>query len=375
VDVLASKPIDAATRACDEEHDFADADVQAEERCLLVIDKKMDEVKNSMSEASQAVRAFTRVQVNEVKSIKNNPPQSVRRALEALYVVLNCRVAEVGIVGPGRITLSPRGLDSEKEWPRIQRMLSSSDFVQSVLSFDLGLLDAFPHVAEFVAAKYFPMLRKECAGELSQPASRDFAGHRDSSVPNTKSWQSSSCQHSGVNDAELRCSVYAAAQLATGTQPLACPVSTPRIISSSAVRPVATARSPRFPRPLVSPRVQAEEEHVGLDIAAVEHASRACGVLVRWVSEVLREFFLLRELRSRRRVATERRDNALSRLRASEAVKLHKLPSPPKTPPRHHTAAAAAAAIANTTPEVKQIPRWMKEFSTSCFVGLSPRLQ
>jgi len=45
---------------------------------------------------------------------------------------------------------------------------------------------------------------------------------------------------------------------------------------------------------------EALHENETLDIAAVEYASRACGAMVHWVSEVLREFFALRELRLQR---------------------------------------------------------------------------
>merc|ERR1712216_650006 len=37
-----------------------------------------------------------------------------------------------------------------------------------------------------------------------------------------------------------------------------------------------------------------------LDMDVVEYASRACGAMTQWVSEVLREFFVVRELRLQR---------------------------------------------------------------------------
>lgn len=59
-----------------------------------------------------------------------------------------------------------------------------------------------------------------------------------------------------------------------------------------------------------------------LDIAAVEYASHACGAMVAWVWEVLREFFALRHLRMRRQAVMQQlealgvwsRDQAIAQL-------------------------------------------------------------
>jgi len=55
-----------------------------------------------------------------------------------------------------------------------------------------------------------------------------------------------------------------------------------------------------------------------LSIGAVEYASRACGVLFRWVLEVLREFFTVRELEQKCEASTQRIDDATGRLGAAE---------------------------------------------------------
>lgn len=57
-------------------------------------------------------------------------------------------------------------------------------------------------------------------------------------------------------------------------------------------------------------------------MAAVEYANKACGCIVRWVEEVLREFFTCRRLRMLREAAALRLTNALERLRTSEEVRV-----------------------------------------------------
>jgi hypothetical protein len=380
-------PLETSETAADE-CSTVDQAIQAEERCLINVDEKIASVKIALPEVLRSIQSFTRIQMNEVKSIKNRPPRAVRRALEALYVVLSCRPSESTgaswhTVGLSRILDAERlsrGLDSEKEWPRIQRMLSSSDFVQSVLSFDVSTLDRYPHVAEFAAARYFPSLRKECAEELSSVVYMDDIGSSASTEklapisllgPKLRADSLSSKMPFGG-------ATYASPAI-TGALPPASISSTPRGFRHSMGRMTAPVRLPLSARVNASPRLRveeearlrAEEEAAGLDVAAVEHASRACGVLVRWVLEVLREFFLLRELRSQRKAATERLDKAVNERKALEErklkIKVCKLPTPPVTPPPRQVSKD------NDTKKPRPSPRWIEEFSAECFAGVTPR--
>lgn len=129
---------------------FAEEDFAAQAERLARVDEQIGVFRQARVEALVKVEALTKMQANEVKAISNRPPRIVRRATEAIYAVLNCgRWKDSGCAT----------LDVTKEWKRIQQMLSKKDFVQSVLSFDVAALDAAPHVAEFVAERYFPSLQ------------------------------------------------------------------------------------------------------------------------------------------------------------------------------------------------------------------------
>lgn len=121
---------------------------QATEEELECVQKRIKEAQRSRLEVLEEVR----LQVREVKAMKYNPPLIVRRSIEAVYTLLECkRWADKPVQ-----ELTAMKLD--KEWPRIQRALSNDGFVDKVLSFEVSALDSAPHVAEFVVRKYFPQL-------------------------------------------------------------------------------------------------------------------------------------------------------------------------------------------------------------------------
>lgn len=331
-----------------EESYVLDAAVQAEERHLSEIDDQIACVKKASPDVLRDVQGFTLVQMtSEVKSFKSNPPRIVRRALEALYVVLSCRPPEPGTAGTGMV--GNRGLDSEKDWLKIQRMLSNGDFVHSVLSFDLSLLDASPNVAEFVASRYFPSLQKDCISAIDAKAAA-----RDADTPASVS-TSVQPRAASASKSPFGAGAYAGGSSITGASPRSSRTHTGSFLK--------TPRSARLP--------SLRQDDNGLDIAAVEHASRSCGVLVRWVAEVLRDFFMLRELYARRQTASKRLDDAVRSCKAIEDTKMQ------SDPPQRTTSPLQALQTLPSPPTVaptRRSPRWAEEFSRSCFGGLTPRL-
>lgn len=271
------------------------------EQQIAAIEWRIALARAARVKAFETVQGLTRMSANEVKAMKNRPPSIVRRAIEAIFIVLSCRRWL-----PGAAETIQR-LDVTKEWTSIQRMLSNDGFVQSVLHFDVAGLDATPHVAKYVAAKYFPGLLQEATAPLQAPteapkslppvtarrapgtpAMTALAAEKESSA----AWPSSARAGAAASLAPLEGLLpgMAAAVLttpaATAAQVAQPPGSTPRRSSENTER----RRRNSFSR-------KSSTEVETLDLDAVEYASRACGAMVRWVWEVLREFFALRDLR------------------------------------------------------------------------------
>jgi len=249
---------------------------------VAAIDDKIASARQARLEALEHVQGLTRMSANEVKALKNRPPRIVRRAIEAIYIVLHCQrwLPEDGNTG-GHGSANLRSFDVAKEWKEMQRMLLNDGFVLSVLHFDVGVLDSTPHVAEYVVEKYFPGLRETvqsypCSASSSNPSSKGLLSRTD--LPNIAP---------KVTKNRTRGNMFL-----DGLLP-----STPR----SAGR-VAPAESAGKKRTSMFKKSSMEALHADepLDVAAVEYASRACGAMISWVSEVLREFFVLRDLRLQR---------------------------------------------------------------------------
>lgn len=314
----------------------SDASVAAREHAgvstrLKSIEDQIGVTQTEHLEARDRVAAMTKAQLNEVKSLKGSPPLIVRRALESVWVVLNC-----GLWQKGDAAL--KALDLSKEWAKIQRMLTSDNFVPTVVSFDPARLDTVPWVVDYLTAQYFTDL-----GQLASPGASVSllpAASREGAPPSTPGSASSSRD---VASSPGQASTLGGAQAAQAAQAL------PRSPSSSSATGVPLARSgtaegsgppavalqraarsqslqsaglsavasrPRMPR---QGNVPAQGP---LDVSAVEKASKASAVLVRWCLQVVREFVLLRSLRAERAeviekvdlaeaVATERRRRAL----------------------------------------------------------------
>lgn len=295
------------------------------ERNIAAIDEKIELARLARVEASQKLQGLTQKSAHEVKAMKNRPPRTVQRGLEAVYTILHCRRWLHG-AGEGL-----RGLDMAKEWPRIQRMLSNNGFVPEVLQFDVASLDCVPHVAEYVAEKYFPGLAQQATCvDCPSPSS-------PSSPRSPKPYSSEGQEPLEAGTGERRSlppvgAEHARRRSAASTGRLGGKAATDKgllrtapIAGSAPSAAAADARLNSTSRPRKGSTNGGATEAVSeaLDIAAVEYASRPCGALVHWLSEVLREFFALRELRLRREAlrrqldeGARRREEAIAQLLA-----------------------------------------------------------
>lgn len=273
-----------------------------EENTLKGVEDGIAAVQKARLDALEGLRGLTKSQANEVKALKSRPPPAARRATEAVYTVLRCdRWRQTG-------PATMKNLDFAKEWVNIQKMLSNNDFVQSVLSFDIAALESAPHVAEFVAARYFPTLllthgsiataqsdgrgaieaASSSVPDAAAPKEERRSGRASRRMPTVQS-ERNSVQHASTPRNAGGASMAAAKLLQGGAR---------RSTATGSVAPVTET----------------------LDLDAVEYASHACGALARWVHEVLREFFVLRELRQRRDLAQSRLAVATTNLNEAAAT-------------------------------------------------------
>jgi len=317
----------------------------AEQRSVLeqqvsAIDERIKLAQDRRLEALRTVLGFTQRSATEIKAMKNRPPPIVRKAIEAIYIVLNCRRwAPDGPEGH-------RGLDVAKEWNRIQRMLSNDGFVQSVLQFDVAVLEGAPNVAQHVAEKYFPGVLHEARTCSPSSPRGDAAVAESTSLPpvgviSSRRWPTSARAAGPL--APMEGVLPMASGASSSTAPAASAASAAAVApapKSFAASPRRERRrgasqvdtvTPRLSRSSVASRSSTEALHdEPLDIAAVEYASRACGAMVTWVWEVLREFFVLRELRLLRQAVLQQlealgvwgRDEAIALLQ-EELAKLY----------------------------------------------------
>mmetsp|Transcript_87686 Transcript_87686/g.246339 ORF Transcript_87686/g.246339 Transcript_87686/m.246339 type:complete len:517 (+) Transcript_87686:88-1638(+) len=90
--------------------------------------------------AAAAVGRLTSKELEEVRKL-HNPPKVVRRTLEATFLLMNA----------AKIAHPPAAPD----WPRVQRMLSDTNFLTRMKSYDATALRSAPALAAYIAAEYF----------------------------------------------------------------------------------------------------------------------------------------------------------------------------------------------------------------------------
>eukprot|EP00929_Paragymnodinium_shiwhaense_P040188 TRINITY_DN20995_c0_g2_i1.p1 TRINITY_DN20995_c0_g2~~TRINITY_DN20995_c0_g2_i1.p1 ORF type:complete len:872 (+),score=224.72 TRINITY_DN20995_c0_g2_i1:189-2804(+) len=96
--------------------------------------------------ALQEVSKVTRWQLAEIKQMKN-PPQSVRQALEAVWLCLRCEKIEAK---GGPLPSSERGASLAKLWKPCLQMIVDDNFITRIMEFDPKRLEKTPLVANYL---------------------------------------------------------------------------------------------------------------------------------------------------------------------------------------------------------------------------------
>ncbi|KAK3268409.1 hypothetical protein CYMTET_23086 [Cymbomonas tetramitiformis] len=97
-----------------------------------------------VDEAYQRVKALTKLQVEEVRSLKH-PPECLKDVVAAVYLLLHASDYTTPAMIPPLIT-----------WDECKVMLRSATFQAQVLKFDTQVLLDFRHVADYVAEIFLP---------------------------------------------------------------------------------------------------------------------------------------------------------------------------------------------------------------------------
>lgn len=298
--------LEVQLRGSDDAAERADALHAAAKQKLASVEGRLAALLEECDAAKRQVAALTKVQLNEVKSLKTSPPVIVRHALESIYLVLNCKQWASN-------ESSLQGLDLSREWAKIQRMLTDDGFVQSMTSFAPSDLDSVPWVVEYVRCRYYSDLSIDhfLTADLTQNSQLSIASSRPgSAAPAEATGAQTPGSWSGrVGSAAL---AIAGSSIVGGS-----------VCSRSLVATAPPSQSPKRNRKSAGlitvggPRNRkvASEASVSLDVESVERANKACGVLVRWCLGILHEFFALQALKA------ERQENvAMSAAAAAESA-------------------------------------------------------
>lgn len=259
---------------------FAVLDVA--ERRVQGVYEKIGSIRQEAREVREKVAVLTKTQLNEVKALRTNPPRVVRQALEALWIILNCKLWVKG-------STSMQTLDISKEWSKVQRLLTGDNFVKTVSEFNCSELNSVPWVVDYVASQYFSDVALLCGGSLplAQGIVTTATGDISAIVSPMSGTRSESLGSSAKGVAMLKASPSERRTNRAGS--LTAPP--PRGGSSTSSLKTAGLAAVKGNRPT---------QAVALDIDTVERASQACGVLVRWCIQVVREFGLLQALHCER---------------------------------------------------------------------------
>jgi len=259
--------------------------------------------------ACEKVGQLTKQQLAEIKQMARNPPSVVRRLLVLLWLLLHCERYQ------NRQAVK---INENKDWPRCQRMLADDGFVSRILHFDPDSLGAVPKVLEHIEASFATVgpgngsideeqqlvcseeqesypdrpshpppsrkARRILAWSSAAPADQDLPTPRG--LPTPKS-----------SDCDRACGFFLPLTVPDPQRPGTGRTSTPR---SKALSP----RTPRSARAVpghikdetvFTPAVKsAREAHMDtlppvLTIPSVARASAPCGVLFRWMQELVAE--------------------------------------------------------------------------------------
>jgi len=196
------------------------------------------------------INGLTKAQVAEVRQLARSPPEHVRRALTAIWLVLHCDRFQ------GKSAIQ---LNESRDWLLCRKSWLSEDVVALIQAFDSSSLDQTPQLLLQVARSYFGFCdpvgtSHDSSVELRKSASE---GSMRSSLPR----RLSSLASSGIlqkTSSTLQAGLHLDGSLST-------------------LRKIGLSTSVRS-RPL--PKQP-------LDVQEVQHASEPCGALLKWLRSLV----------------------------------------------------------------------------------------
>eukprot|EP00929_Paragymnodinium_shiwhaense_P071667 TRINITY_DN36416_c0_g2_i1.p1 TRINITY_DN36416_c0_g2~~TRINITY_DN36416_c0_g2_i1.p1 ORF type:complete len:595 (+),score=184.41 TRINITY_DN36416_c0_g2_i1:85-1869(+) len=204
------------------------------------------------SQALEGIGSISKRQLAEVKQLTRSPPDSVRRTVVALYLLLRCDKFK----GPKAVVK----FDDNKDWPLCQKALADDSFINKVSGFDIGCLDSSPQVPLHIGTQIFGLL----------------SGGQTPSKPSTPTGKSE------------KTDFLASGELSASRKLEALKAPSPPALSraNSAVRSSLNFKKGSS---LYAAAAQVVGVKKFLDVEAVAYASAPCGALAKWVLEVVRE--------------------------------------------------------------------------------------
>jgi len=259
------------------QHKLEAAAEQLREKTLRVqeLQESLELFTATVSRDVSPLRSLSKAQIAEVRQLARNPPEHVRRALTAVWLILQAEKYR----GKSNVQLN-----EGRDWLLCQRMLADNSFVSRIQSFDAADLDDVPQLLLAVARSYFDF--QDGSGSAASPDfDRDaisFAGgmQRSASEGSLHGPLARRMRWSGPGSPEKGSpSLHGHASPVLHTES-----------SLSTLRKIGLSSSSRTK---AAPKT-------ALDVHEVQHASEPCGMLLKWlrgmVLERARRICLVRQL-------------------------------------------------------------------------------
>lgn len=252
----------------------ANASSQHKER-LESLHGALTALANGRLAAAEEVRRLTKQQLAEIKHLAKDPPGILRRLLLMLWLILH------GERFRGSKAVQ---VDEFRDWPRCQRMLADEGFVSHILNFDPSSLEHLPKVTAFIESCFrligiadqaaSPEPPSQCASpepaDIVRPETAPLDKEEGKPVVTPVAKVMAPRLPSGAPPAKRRPS------LTPGSPSNRSVPSSPASIKRVFANAPRTCRTARLP-PLSG-------------VQAVARASAPCGVLIRWMRELMLEY-------------------------------------------------------------------------------------
>jgi len=196
------------------------------------------------------INGLTKAQIAEVRQLARNPPEHVRRALTAIWLVLNCDRFQ------GKSAVH---LNESRDWLLCQKMMADNSFMSRIQAFDPSSLDEAPQLLLQVARTYFDF--RDSDGASHDPAVDLRKSASEGSMRSSLPRRLSSLASTGLlqkTSSTLQAGLHMDGSLSTLRK---IGLSTP-----ARCRPLSTQR---------------------LDVQDVQRADEPCGILLKWLRSLV----------------------------------------------------------------------------------------